>query len=168
MALNHARHVIPRSTLPCLVQALVLSTVRYCMSVYGSCSITQTHRIQKIINFCARVVSGRKRSDHVSDVTKDLGWTDAKQLVEYHTVCAVHTALKSGQLSYIRSTIGPAASQRHEHNTRHASNLTLPPIRTEAGRRRLCYRGVALLNNCGLDVDDPQFRQTLKQHILSR
>ena len=46
IALSHARHVIPASTLKIIVEALVLSVVRYCMSVYGSCGVTQMHRIQ--------------------------------------------------------------------------------------------------------------------------
>ena len=72
IALNHARHVIPRSTLPNIVQALTISIVRYCISIYGSCSETQLDRIQKVINFGARVVSGKRRSDHISDVVLDL------------------------------------------------------------------------------------------------
>ena len=59
IALSHARHVMPARTLKVVVQALVLSIVRYCMSVYGSCGVTRMARVQKIINFCAR---GRLRS----------------------------------------------------------------------------------------------------------
>ena len=73
IALSHAKHVVPAGTMKTIVQALVLSTVRYCMSVYGSCGTTQIERVQKVIIFCARVVSGRRRSDHVSDVIEQLG-----------------------------------------------------------------------------------------------
>ena len=52
IALNHARHVIPRSVLKPIVQALVISIVRYRMSVYGTCGETQLYRVQKILNFC--------------------------------------------------------------------------------------------------------------------
>lgn len=168
MALNHARHAIPRNTLPCLVQALVVSILRYCMSVYGACSKTQTHRVQKIINFCARVVSGRRRSDHISDVLCELNWMGAEQLIQYHTMCAIHSALTTGQPEYICSTIGQPASQRHAHNTRRSRELTLPHIRTESGRRRLCYRGVNMINEISLDMSDPLFKKSLKQAILSR
>ena len=37
VALSHARHVVPRGALKQIVQALVISIVRYCMSVYGTC-----------------------------------------------------------------------------------------------------------------------------------
>ena len=47
VALDHARHVIPRSVMKAITEALVLSIVRYCISVYGSCTETQLNRVQK-------------------------------------------------------------------------------------------------------------------------
>ena len=54
VALSHARHVIPRRVLKVIVESLAVSVVRYCLSVCGSCDAPQVHRIQKILNFCAR------------------------------------------------------------------------------------------------------------------
>ena len=67
IALSHARHVVPRKTLKFIVEALALSIVRYCLPVSGSCVITQLHRVQKMMSFWVRVVSGKRRYDHVSD-----------------------------------------------------------------------------------------------------
>jgi len=66
LALNHAKHVLPPTTVVPIIQALVFSTIRYCISIYGTCSKTQLHRIQKIINFSARVVSGRRKHSRIS------------------------------------------------------------------------------------------------------
>ena len=68
LALSHERHSLPAETLPIIVHALVMSFIRYCISVYGTHSATQLRRIQKLINFCARVLSGRHKLDHISDV----------------------------------------------------------------------------------------------------
>ena len=168
IALSHARHAIPKSVLPCLVQALTISIVRYCMSAYGTCNDTQLHRIQKILNFCARVVSGRKKRDHISDVTQRLGWMSAKQLVSYHSVCSVQSMLFTGQPEALRSTIGPPANTRHSHETRNAGQLTLPHIRTEAGRRRLCYHGVMSFNELKFNYSSVNFRRSLKKAIMSQ
>ena len=43
-------------------------------------------------------------------------------------------------------TIGPPARQLHQHETRGAGRLAVPSIRTEAGRRRLCFSGVTKYN----------------------
>ena len=55
--LSHSRHALPQNTLITIVQSLVLSAIRYCISVYGVCGITQTARLQKLLNFGARVIS---------------------------------------------------------------------------------------------------------------
>ena len=155
IALGHARHVMPVNTLKIIVQALVISIVRYCMSVYGSCGVTQMARVQKILNFCARVVSGRRRSDHISDVIQQLGWLRAEELAEYHTICAVQRAITTTSPEYTSQTIGPIARETHDHNTRNAGRVTQPRARTETGRRRLCIRGVTLLNRTKIDQRQP-------------
>ena len=107
--------------------------------------------------FSARVVTRRRRSDHVSDAIRLLGWLTARQLIDFHTLCAVQRVIKYEETAYLYDTIGPRAAEIHEHNTRRASDWTLPRIRTEAGHRRLCYRGCSLLNEHRLDPADNNF-----------
>ena len=170
IALSHARHVMPARTLKVVVQALVLSIVRYCMSVYGSCGVTRMARVQKIINFCARVVCGRRRRDHISGAIEELGWLRATEMVEYHTICAVQRAITTGVPQSIGETIGPVARDVHDHDTRNADRVTRPRARTETGRRRLCIRGVEMLNSISssLDPNTSSFRRNVKRVILSR
>ena len=135
-----------------IVEALVLSVVRYCLSVYGSCGVTQRDRVQKIVNFCARVVTGKRRFDHISGEIQRLRWLKVEQLIVYHTVCALASVIVTQQPEYLCGTIGPRSSQRHTYRTRQADLFSRPNIRTESGRRRMCYRGVTLLNGIGADL----------------
>ena len=59
--------------------------------------------------------------------------------------------LMTGLPAYMRETIGPRANAVHSHGTRNANRWTLPQIRCEAGRRRLCYRGVSMLNEIDIE-----------------
>ena len=149
------------------MQALVLSLVRYCISVYGSCTGTQVHRVQKIVNFCARVVTGRRRHDHIVDAVQQLGFPTATQLIKFHTACATHATFTTGQPECLHNTIGQRVSQRHRHDTRHSGCLTLPRIHSEAGRR-LCYRGVSLLNELKIDpcANTSSFRRAARRAML--
>ena len=54
--LSHARNYLPNSVVSTLVTALVLSQVRYCISVYGNGSKKNLDRIKKILNFAAKVI----------------------------------------------------------------------------------------------------------------
>ena len=98
MALNHARHVIPKSALKGITKALVLSVVvRYCVSVYGACTEMQLHCAQKTVNFCTRAVAGKRRRDHLSGIVTQLGWLTAKQPVAYHTGVHFQSLCPTGQ-----------------------------------------------------------------------
>ena len=72
--LCHIRHYIPRSAMVTLTTALVISQIRYCISVYGNSTKKNMERVQKILRFAARVVCGRRKYDHVSDIMQQLGW----------------------------------------------------------------------------------------------
>ena len=115
------------------------------MSIYGTCTKTEIHRIQKIIHFSARVISGRKKFDHISEVLQKLNWLSASQLAQYHRAQMVRKVI-SLQLPETLHEIITAADYKHEHQTRHNHQLRLPAIRTETGKRQLAYSGVKLFN----------------------
>ena len=83
-----------------LVNALVLSQVRYCLTVYGNSTSANLSRIQKIINFSAKVIFGRKKIDFVSDLLQRLGWLSADDLVAMHTLTLLH---KTGEPDVLAS-----------------------------------------------------------------
>ena len=135
---------------------------------YGSCGTTQLRRIPKNINFCVqRIVTGQRRYDHVSGLREQLRWLNAEQLVNYHTVCALERLLVTGQPESMLSTIGVRARQRHDHGTRQADRYTRPAIHNESGRRRMCYRGVTLLNRVGVEPGTTGFRRAVRQFITN-
>ena len=84
IALMHARHLVPRCVLQQIVEGLVMSSIRYCLSVYGTCGVTQMHRVQKLVNFCTRVITGKRKFDSVSGEAERLGILSARCLFEYH------------------------------------------------------------------------------------
>ena len=165
VALTHARHSLPRASLKPIVTALVMTIIRYCVSIYGTCSKTELHRIQKIINFGARVISGKKKFDHISEVLKSLNWLSSSQLAQYHRAQMVRRVV-SLELPETLYSIIAAADHRHEHQTRHNNQMRLPAIRTETGRRQLAYSGVKLYNDvCQKRLVRESFRTALYQTI---
>ena len=103
IALLHVKHILPRDILPRLIDALVFSRVRYSVQVYGSANRTTVAKLQKVFNFAARVLSGRRKFDHISDVLRQLGWLDAQQFVMFSDVCMLQKILTSGEPNAIRS-----------------------------------------------------------------
>ena len=156
ISLSHAKHVLPSWNVAHVVNALVVSSVRYCIPVYGTCSKTQLHRVQKLLNLCARVISGRRKYDHVSDVLRKLGWLRAKQLVSYHRLCLVETALL-----------------RYSYDTRQTGLLYCPRSKACSGDRRLahcryCVQSVlcSYPYPCHSDLRFTSYSPQLKSHVV--
>ena len=167
LALNHVKHVIPIATLRRLITALVFPVLRYCMSVYGICNKAEVRRIQKVINFAARVLSGRRKYDSISDVVRMLGWLKADELITYHRVVTIHRLLTGDVPMPLVTTIGPTARHQHDHNTRTADLLSVPHIRTEAGRSRLCYSAVKAYNDIPMKPG-MSLKTATRRHLLER
>ena len=167
IGLSHARHRLPKETLTTIINALVLSTVRYCISVYGTASANSMSRIQKVINFSARVITGRRKYDHVSDALITLNWLRARELVTYHTVCLLKRILTTGAPCDIAEQLA-TVGQGRERSTRQDANLALPLIQYESGRRRFVYRAASAFNELPISFREERpgaFKKHLKRHL---
>ena len=169
VALSHIRHFLPPTALPDIVTALVVSHVRYCLTVYGSGSAGNLARIQKILNFAARVISGRRKFDHVSDVRHALGWLNSSQLFQYQSLSLLHKIIRTQEPACFATQLRLNRDDpSHTHSTRQDNHLQLPHIRSEAGRRRFMYRVPHQYNQLPDAVRDlcgPRFRKHLRSHL---
>ena len=146
---------------------MVLSQIRYCVSVYGNGTHKNISRIQKIINYAAKVIFGRKKFDHVSDLLEELGWLSAGDLVQYHTLCLVHKARRLGEPEALASGLVRVSDTR-DHHTRQDDSLYVPRSRTEMGRRRFLSRAPLQYNRLPPDLTRlpvPVFRRHLRRHL---
>ena len=165
--LVHLRHYLPVTVLTTLVSALVLSHVRYCLSVYGNGTAKNLDRVQKILNFSARVISGRRKYDHISDVQRGLGWLSAPELVRYHTLMLVHKVLRHGEPEGLARLFWRCRDVR-DRQTRQDGALRAPRCRTACGQRRFAYRAAVLYNALPSAVADrsvQSFRCALQRHL---
>ena len=166
----HAKHGLPAEVVPRIVDALVMSTIRYCVSVYGATSGQLTQRIQKCINFCARVISGKRKYDHISGTLKSLGWLSAGQLHQYYTMMALRRVTDASEPEAL-SSLFVRNRDVHTRNTRAGDQYHPPRIRTEFGRKRFAYRAAICSNALPPAVRDrpvsrKTFGRTLKRHML--
>ena len=168
--LAHLRHHLPEFVLSTLVSALVLSHVRYCITVYGNGTAKNLDRIQKILNFSARVISGRKKYEHISDVQRGLGWLSASDLANYHTLTLLHKVLRHGEPKELAEMFRKCADVR-DRETRQDGMLLVPRCRTACGQRQFAYRAVKLYNALPTAVTDrsaPSFRRELQRRLAGR
>ena len=82
VGLRHLSHFLPQRAMLTIVQGLVISRVRYCLSVYGNGSATNDARLMKIVNSATRVAAGLRKFDHISQVRSDLGLHAPRQMCD--------------------------------------------------------------------------------------
>ena len=172
IGLIHIRHVIPLNILPRIVDALVLSHVRYCAAVYGSASRSNVAKLQKVLNFSARVISGRRKYDHVSDVISALGWLRVPEMISFFELSLMHGILTFGKPDLLRSWF----TFNHEHvcrDTRQSHHLTLPRVRNNHGKRRFVYRVAEKYNRLAItnrysSLAAPSFKAKIRNLLLTQ
>ena len=82
ISLYRFRHHFSQDILQKLINIHVFPHIIYCLSVWGGPNKTQLVRIQKTINFAARVVTGAGRTDRIGPTLQALGWERVERLVE--------------------------------------------------------------------------------------
>ena len=168
--LSHSRHCLPRSTLLTLVHGLVISRILYCLTVYGVCNGTQIKRIQKLLNFAARVLSGRRKFDHISDVLAELEWLTAEHMYLYHSLSLLKRMISTSEPECLTGSL-VTRGDVHQRTTRNADQLDTPVIHSELGRRRFRYAVVSAYNALPSDIrclNLPRFKRELRKHLLEK
>ena len=146
VGLAHAKHVLPHDLMPRLIDALVISHVRYCIQVYGNCNAEMCCIIQKVFNFAARVISKRRKYDHISDVLDNLNWLNARQFVAYFDLCLLHKIITSS----FPSSLSSCYRFNHQilnRSTRQSDQLHLERPKNNHGKRSFVYRSSQLYNS---------------------
>ena len=157
IGLSHCRHYLPDGVIKVLVTALVLTRIRYCLTVYGNSIQRNFDRLQKLQNFAIRVIFGRHKFDHVSDLRERLRWMTPRQMAEAQTLSLTQKVLRRGEPDSL-SNLFVRCRDTRERSTRQDGLLSLPRPRTEAGKRRFAYRAPALYNSLPDGIPDMSHR----------
>ena len=120
VSLFKIRHHLSPDILKILVQAHVFPHLQYCSSVWGGAPIAHLDRLQKVIHFAARLVSGLRKYDHITPALTALGWPSIREVIARHDAVNVHRALYAAAApDSLRAMIRQraAVSERATHAT---------------------------------------------------
>ena len=109
-------------------------------------SETLSTKLRFIYNFAARVISGRRKFDHISDVLLELEWLNAQQFIDYSDLCMLKRLLDMGQTSPLAANL-QFNRDVLQRETRQSGCLAMMRPRTNHGRRNFIYRASLLYNN---------------------
>ena len=154
LSLYKIRHYFTPHALELLVQVHVFPHIVYCLSVWGGAAQCHLSRVQKVINFAARLVTGVRRSEHISPALKSLGWPDIGEMVRRRDCLKVFGALTDSDSPQSLRSLFVRRANVSERETRAtaAGDLHLKRCRLSATQRTFAYRAARAWNALPADV----------------
>ena len=85
--INRIKRLFDKETLLLVITSFVFSRLFYCSSVWSNTSATNSHKLQLVQNFAARIILGLRKYDHISAGLRSLRWLNVK-LMTYGQWCS--------------------------------------------------------------------------------
>ena len=131
-------------------------------------------RLQSVQNTAARLVTGTRRSDHISPVLRQLHWLPVRQRVVFKVATLVYQSLCGHAPSYLVDDCQLATDVR-ARKLRSADTRTLAVNRTRSsfGDRTFAAAATTVWNSLPPDMRKPelsygQFRRSLKTFLFGQ
>ena len=88
-----------------LVQAVILSSLDYCNSLYFGCSNTVLNQLQIIQNRACSIILGLKKSDSKAANLKKLHWLRIRERIQFKILIVTYKALNGQAPIYISELV---------------------------------------------------------------
>ena len=145
--INKVKDKFEKETLKIVVESIALSTLNYCLLIYGTTNNTLLRRVQQLQNFAAKICAGgARRSDHATPFITQLKWLKTDRKVTFDV--AVHVYKVKNKLFPEWYMHLPTLSELsgHTYTTRHHYNLHIPLANTDTDGRSLTLLGPKVWN----------------------
>ena len=132
------------------------------------------NRLQSVQNAAAHLVTGTRRSDHISPVLRQLHWLPVRQRVDFKVATLVHQLLSGISPPYLADDCRLVADAR-ERRLRSTASQTCVVTRTYStfGDRAFGAAGPGLWNSLpshmkDADLSYSEFRRSLKTFLFGQ
>ena len=146
-----------KHVLCCFYNGYILPHLTYADAVWGSCTCAESDRLERLQNYAARILLGRRRDASATAMRRELGWpmlASRRALAELQLVfrCVTGCAPQCLASQFVQNT------NIHLHNTRSAvaGGIHVPKARTDFGKKSFAFRGCQRWNAL------PPFIRTIK------
>ena len=167
--INRVKDSFDSDTLSLVIEALVISKLLYCSSVWSNTSSVNLKKLQAVQNFACRIITNTKKYDHITSVLQKLGWLPIEQLLLFKDTIMAYKGINNLAPNYLCNKFRKR-SELHDHPMRHQDLLNTPFYRTAAGQRTFQYRGTKLWNNLESELKNiptiSSFKKKLKFKFL--
>ena len=102
---SKVRKLITVDRLKTLVNAIVISKIDYCNALLYGLSAYNINRLQILQNSAARVIYGKRKRDHVSEILAELHWLKVEPRIHFKVLCLVFKCIMALAPAYLSNLI---------------------------------------------------------------
>ncbi len=155
----------------CIIHAFITTRLDYCNSLYVGLGQSSLHRLQLIQNLAARLLTGKRKRDHITPVLASLHWLPVKFRIDFKILMFVFKILNGLAPPYLCDLLNLKTAARV---TRSSNQLLLEVPRSRyktKGDRAFAVAAPRLWNilpsHIKTAVDICQFKSLLKTYLFS-
>ena len=164
------RHFLDKATTERLVHAFIFSYLDFNNGLFLGISETQLNKLQRVQNSAARLVTRKRKFEHITPILRSLHWLPIRARVQFKILTLVFKCLCGNAPVYLTELIKPYQPTR---NLRSQSKNLLSEIRVKSktfGDRAFANTAPKLWNNLPQGIrsltDFDQFKSRLKTHLF--
>ena len=160
-ALSQIRKFCPLSVRKTVAEGIFMSSLVYCLPLFGGLDKGQLNQLQVMQNKAARIVCGAPPRANRDELFKKVGWLTVSQLLTYHTLIQTFKIRKNDEPLYLASILC--------QDTRNGRIVTQNPNISLAASS-FCFKASSLWNSLSRNLRSVEkiqsFKKGLKEWVL--
>lgn len=162
---------LTQQTIKQVIQALVLSNLDYCSTVWSNTSLGNIRKLQLVQNKAARVALSCGIRTNVVKMHEYLSWFEVKHKLLYSLMVFIRNVITTKTPLIFHRKLS-FSTETHNYSTRHAARgcFTLPKSKTTSAQRTVKYRAMKEWNSLPIHITQQNniygFKKSLKEHYL--
>ena len=121
----HVPHLLNEEATKTIIQALVLSKIDYCNSIYQGAPMYAINKLQRLQNMDCRIIKRIGKYDHITPHLVELHWLKIKECIVYKVCVLMYKCIKGLAPQYLSEIV----IQDHGCNLRSTTLNNLPAVR---------------------------------------
>ena len=166
--INRVKRLLDVKTPENVINALVLSKLFNCCTVWSGTSKKNVKKLQRVQNVALVLVTKASEYDHITPLLHQLQWLPVKSILLYKEGVLAFKCVKGLAPSYLTAHFYKRSTVL-DKDTRNKDSLIIPHYKSTPGQRTFSYRGIRLWNSFPIELRElneiGRFKRELREFL---